>query len=136
MARGVVADYNLVGHLKLLIHILDGAEWGEVWRHLGLTVENFESLGISRDIIDSELWRLCQERELVLVTANRRSDEPDSLEATIAELNTPSSLPVFTLSNATRVIKNKAYANRVVVRLLEYLLDIGKYRGAGRLYLP
>ncbi|HWG45363.1 MAG TPA: hypothetical protein VN688_21550 [Gemmataceae bacterium] len=35
-----------------------------------------------------------------------------------------------------RINHSRAYAERVVERLLEYLIDIDNYRGTGRLYLP
>ncbi len=50
--------------------------------------------------------------------------------------NTATSLPVFTLANAERVFHSRDYAERVAVKLLEYLLDIDRVRGTGRLYLP
>jgi hypothetical protein len=70
------------------------------------------------------------------VTANRNADGPDSLEATLRTQNTATSLPVFTIADAKRVLRSREYAERVALRLLDYLLDIDRVRGAGRLYLP
>jgi hypothetical protein len=50
--------------------------------------------------------------------------------------NQPEHLPVFTIANPKRVLQSREYAERVTAKLLEYLLDIDYYRGAGRLYLP
>ena len=50
--------------------------------------------------------------------------------------NTAACLPTFTIGNAKRLMVDKAYARQVAVKLLEYLLDIEQYRGAGRLYVP
>jgi hypothetical protein len=50
--------------------------------------------------------------------------------------NTPTSLPVLTLGSPPQVLSSRTYAERVVVRLLEILLDLDQYRGTGRLYLP
>jgi hypothetical protein len=58
------------------------------------------------------------------------------LETTIRTRNTSEHLPVFTLARADRIRKNQAYAELVVERLLEYLLDIENFKGTGRLYLP
>jgi hypothetical protein len=43
---------------------------------------------------------------------------------------------VFTIGNVERLLHSREYANAVAARLLDYLLDIDRARGAGRLYLP
>jgi len=43
---------------------------------------------------------------------------------------------VLTLSEPQRVLSSRTYANRVVERLVEYLIDVENLRGTGRLYLP
>jgi hypothetical protein len=53
-------------------------------------------------------------------TARRRSD----------------SLPVVTISDQDRVLQDRLYAEKVAVKLLEYLIRIDEVRGAGRLYVP
>jgi hypothetical protein len=50
--------------------------------------------------------------------------------------NTPHSLPVFTLANDQRVLRDRLYAEAVADRLIEFLFDIDSYRGTGRQYLP
>jgi hypothetical protein len=47
-----------------------------------------------------------------------------------------SSLPVITIARPRRVMESKAYADRVVERLLHYLLNLDNYRGTGRLFVP
>jgi hypothetical protein len=83
-----------------------------------------------------ELWRLCQAKQILLITGNRNSTGPESLEAVIARDNTPTSLPVFTIADPRQILSSRAYAEQVVTRLLEYLLDLENFRGTGRLYLP
>jgi hypothetical protein len=85
---------------------------------------------------DLEIWLCCQAEELILITDNRNEDSLDSLQAAIRTHNTPNSLPVFTIGKLSRFQKNKAYADRVLKRLFDYLLDIDRVCGAGRLYLP
>jgi hypothetical protein len=58
------------------------------------------------------------------------------LEATIRQYNTPHSLPVFTIGDLDNFRKSRVYAERVLERLYEYLLDIDTVRGTGRLFLP
>jgi hypothetical protein len=133
---GIVADHDVIGQFRVLLRILEGRTWGEVWDYFGLTVQSFRTLGLSRDTQDAVLWQVCQERRLVLLTANRRDDRPDSLERVIRSMGTSKSLPVFTLANPKRLSRSPAHAHKVVERLLEYLLDIENYLGSGRLYLP
>ncbi len=40
------------------------------------------------------------------------------------------------MATADRILDDRDYAERAVVKLLDYLLDIGNYRGTGRLYVP
>jgi hypothetical protein len=79
---------------------------------------------------------VCQEQEFILITASRNDDGPDSLQFAIRTMNADHSLPVFTLANADQVLHSRTYAERVVERLLDYLIDIDNFRGTGRLYLP
>jgi hypothetical protein len=85
---------------------------------------------------DAILWQFCQTQHIILITGNRNEDGPASLEATLQAFNTPSSLPVLAISEPQRLLSSRAYAHRVVERLLEYLIDIENLRGTGRLYLP
>jgi hypothetical protein len=134
--KGILADNDVEGQLNRLLFLLRGEEWGEVWASLELTVESFDSLGLMRNTPDAVLWHVCQQRELILITANRLQRTADSLEATIQQHNVAQSLPVVTLANADRILEDRAYAESAVVKLLEYLLDIENYRGTGRLYIP
>jgi len=72
----------------------------------------------------------------LLITNNRNEDSPDSLEATIRQHNTSDSLPVFTVGNLDKFRLSRAYTERVLERLYEYLLDIDSVRGTGRLFVP
>lgn len=133
---GILADNNTEGQVAYLLHRLESAQWQEIWLSLNLPVVRFVDLGLARNITDAMLWQVCQQRQILLITRNRNAAGPDSLEATIRTHNTPSSLPVFTLANADRIDRDRAYAERIVERLLEYLIDLDNYRGTGRIYLP
>jgi len=63
-------------------------------------------------------------------------EEVMTAEAALQASNTPSSLPVLTISEPERLLSSRAYAHRVVERLVEHLIDIETLRGTGRLYLP
>jgi hypothetical protein len=131
----IMADHNVEGHFQSLIAIWERPPWREIWNDLNIEVESFASLNLAFDISDAELWQACQLHNVVLFTANRNDESSDSLEATIQEHNTESSLPVFTLANPIRFAQDIADAERVAEQMLEYLLDLENYRGAGRIYI-
>jgi hypothetical protein len=133
---GILADGNIQGHLEILLRIWQGPMWREIWNSLGLTVQTFEELGLSRTSPDVLLWQTCQDRRIVFVTANRNDEGPESLESTIRSRTTAESLPVFTLASYQRIQHERNHARLVAEKMLEYLLDIEKYYGTGRLYVP
>ncbi len=132
----LLADINIQGHVLLLRHILENDYWSEIWTSLAMPIYTFTDVGLSVDASDLLIWQTCQDRELLLLTANRNQEAPDSLEAAIRAGNRPDSWPIFTLADPEHVRHSNAYAQRVAERLLEYLLEIENYRGTGRLYLP
>jgi hypothetical protein len=82
------------------------------------------------------VWRTCQREGLVLVTANRNQRGPDSLESVIQSENQPDSLPVVTIADANRLLRDRAYAEKAAERILDYLMRVNEVRGAGRIYVP
>jgi hypothetical protein len=133
---GILLDINIQGHLEFVVSIWQSPYWQEIWDHLGLAVFRFADVGLEQEAADSAVWRLCQERELILITANRNKDGVDSLEATIRRENTVRSLPVITVGDVERLQRQRSYADLTAERILEYLLVLDDYRGAGRLYAP
>lgn len=132
----IMADHNVESHLVVLLRLWTSDVWRTVWESLDLEVESFERLGIPYNTSDRDLWQLCQQREIVLLTANRSDEGPDSLEATIRTLNTPSSLPVLTIADPELLLTSRDYAERVAVQVLEYLLEVDHFRRVGRLFVP
>jgi hypothetical protein len=134
--KGLLADAHLHGHLQAVVYVLESPAWSAIWQSLGLKVYRFADLSLAPDASDALIWRECQQSEVALITANRNAAGLDSLEATLRSENTTASLPVFTVADPDALLQSKDYAERVAIRLLEYLLDIDDYRGSGRLYLP
>ena len=132
----IMADHDIEGHLQVLLRMLTSEVWGAIWNELGFHIESFESLRLPYNTPDSELWHLCQARQIVLLTANRNKAGPDALESVIQQFNEPSCLPVLTIAIPNRILSHQDYAQRVAERLLEYLIDLDNIRGTGRLYLP
>ena len=133
---GIVPDANCEGHFRVLLRLLHNESRREFWHFLNLAILTFEELGLAADASDREVWERCQQREVVLITANRTADGSDSLEAVIQMSNTPESLPVVTLANLERIRRDRSYANQVADRLLDYLFDIESFRGVGRVFVP
>jgi hypothetical protein len=104
MVQALLADYNIEGHVQRLLWILEGPTWRSVWTLLNLELRTFHDLGLAPQTVDAELWRVCQEKELILLTANRNADDPDSLETTIRTKGAVDSLPVFTLADPKQVM--------------------------------
>jgi hypothetical protein len=134
--RGILADINVVGQRDALLAIWTSEAWREFGSDLGLEVATFRTLGLSDNAADASIWRTCPSEELVLITGNRNDDGPDSLEATIRNENQPDSLPVITIANTDRVLRDRHYAETVAERLLDYLMRIDEVRGVGRIYVP
>jgi hypothetical protein len=131
-----MADHDVEGHLEIFAVIWESDEWLDIWRPLGCRMDSFKGRGLATNMPDSELWRFCQENQIVLVTGNRNKEGDDSLEATMQRENTPQSLPVLTIADPKRVTLDRAYAESGAVRVLDYLLDLERFRGAMRLYVP
>jgi hypothetical protein len=136
MVKGILADINTLGPVDDLVREMQSGRWADFWKHLGLILFHFEDIGLSRTSSDLEIWQKCQEHGLIFITDNRSKHTPESLEATIQQHNSADSLPVFTIADLHRFRRSRAYAERVLERLYEYLLQIDSLRGTGRLFLP
>lgn len=134
--KAILADHNLIGQVRAIVARLEEDPWPELWAALGLRVFTLSDLGLDERTPDDVIWRRCQAEQIILITANRNQDGPDSLGAMIAHENAPTSLPVFTISVADQVLIDKEYRDRVAKRLIEYLYEIDTVRGTGRLFLP
>jgi hypothetical protein len=132
----LLADVNIEGHVLRLASRMQSDEWREFWDYLDVRLLTFHDIGLVPDATDAEVWQTCQQQRIYLITNNRNDDGPDSLESTIRTQNSATSLPVFTLSDANEVIRNRDYAARVVESLFDKLLRIEMLSGAGRIFLP
>ena len=134
--KGILPDVNAIGQIHALVRQMQAEPWADIWAALGIALKRFEDVGLSPTSTDVEIWRTCQVEQLILITDNRNQDSPDSLEATIRTNNQADSLPVFTISDLDKFQGSRAYAERVLEQLYDYLLRIDELRGTGRLYLP
>ncbi len=132
----ILADVNILKHFELLCALFESKSRRELWHLLQLACPTFLDLELAAESSDLTVWQKCQDHKLVLLTANRNDDGPDSLETTIRTLNAADKLPVITLANADRILKDKVYGGIVADRTLELLFDMVLYHGCGRLYVP
>lgn len=134
--KGILPDVHMGGYVEYLIREMQSDYWAEFWSNLELSLVTFADVGLTETSTDLEIWQICQAEQLIFITDNRNADTEDSFAIAIQEHNTPDALPIFTIGELSRFAKNKSYALEVVEQLYDYLIDIDRYRGAGRLYLP
>lgn len=100
-----------------------------------LQLATFAHVGLPVDSNDRAVWRFAQAQGMILLTHNRNMKGEDSLEQTIREENMPTSLPVLTVGRVER-LRDKSYRERCAIRLVEIGLEVEKYLGTGRIYVP
>jgi hypothetical protein len=132
----IMSDNDVRGNVGRLLEICRASPWGELWTDLDVDVCTFMDLGLAESASDAAVWRACQQNGVVLITGNRNADGPDSLEVTIRNENSLQCLPVLTISDRDRIARDRRYAESVLERLIEFLIDLEALRGAGRLFLP
>ncbi len=134
--KGILADVNVEGHFHALMAIIQSDPWIEFWAYLNLQALRFRDVGLANDTPDRIVWETCQREEMILITGNRNAEGPDSLEETIRTQGTLQSLPVITLAKAERILRERSYAERAAIRILDVLTQVDRNRGSGRLYAP
>ena len=131
----ILDDNDVGGAVMTLQRILESKEWAELAAALNLRFGEFKNVGLARDASDRIVWQTCQEAGAVLITGNRTSGA-ESLEQTIQDQAKADSLPVVTISDPQRVVRNQSYAHECAVSLLDLLDRIETLRGTGRLFIP
>lgn len=126
-------DHNLKGHALVFLGAIATQGWLDI---VPMQFVTFAEMDLSINIDDRTVWRLAQENQMILLTANRSMEGKDSLEQVLREENTSESLPVITVSNADRLLNDSEYRGRCVESLVEIVLDIDTYRGARRIFIP
>jgi len=131
----ILADNDVGGAVAALRRILESEEWAAFSATLALRFVEFVDVGLRRDASDRVVWQTCQEVGAVLITGNCASGD-DSLEQTIQDHAGADSLPVVTIGDPQRLVRDRAYASECAMRLLDLLERIETLRGAGRLFIP
>jgi len=128
----ILVDHDIKGQAMALWGTLAAEGWLEIFP-LGLAM--FEKVGLPFDSSDRAVWRFAQARGMLLLTNNRNMKGEDSLEQTLREENTATSLPVLTVGNVER-LRESIYRDRCATRLVEIGLDLENYLGTGRIFIP
>jgi hypothetical protein len=128
----VLVDHNLEGQAMLLWGTLAAEGWLDL---ASLRLARLGELGLPMESSDRSVWRYAQAHGMLLLTGNRNMKGDDSLEQTLREENTPTSLPVLTIGTVLR-LDERSYREQCAERLVEIVLDLEHYLGAGRLFIP
>ena len=85
----VLVDHNMEGQAVLLWGTLAAEGWLE---SVPLRLATFAEIGLSLESSDRTVWRLAQAQHMLLLTDNRGMKGADSLEQTIREESSSSTL--------------------------------------------
>lgn len=129
----LLADHNLEGHARLLLGTLEAMGWVEL---LDVRLATFAEIRLAQDSSDRAVWRSAQELGMLLLTGNRNREGPDSLEQTLSDEVSPDSLPVLTVGDSKRLRADRQYRHACAERLAEILVDLDRYTGIPRLFIP
>jgi predicted nuclease of predicted toxin-antitoxin system len=128
----VLVDYNLTGYVVLFQGTLATGGWLDI---LSIRFITLQQAGLAVDTSDRIIWRFAQSNQMLLLTANRNAKGEDSLEQTIREEGTSTSLPVITVGSLDRLIERE-YREQCSARLADIVFSIENYLGVSRLFIP
>jgi len=131
----ILTDNDVIGAVKVLRRILASPVWGDMTATLELQFMELQDVALPANAPDVAVWQRSQAVGALLITGNRASGE-GSLDHTIAELAGPASLPVLTIGDPRRVIRDPVYARECALSLLDFVERIETLRGTGRLFIP
>lgn len=128
----IFSDHDIEGKDFLLWGTLAATGWLEM---LPLRLVRFRDVGLPSDSTDRSVWRFAQSNGMILLTNNRNMEGTDSLEQTIRDENTSTSLPVLTIGDFDR-ITDRVYRENCAARLIEIIVYLDDYLGVGRMFIP
>ncbi len=128
----VLVDDNLTGYIVLLQGTLVSGGWLDM---LSIRFVTLQEAGLAADTSDRVIWRFAQSNQMLLLTANRNAKGEDSLEQTIREESTSTSLPVLTVGRLERLIERQ-YCEQCSARIADVVLYIENYLGVSRIFIP
>lgn len=130
---GLLADHDVEGAVQLIWARFSDDEWHE-FQVSSLAL--LSDVGLALNASDREIWLLCQSEGRLLLTGNRNMRGPESLEAVIRTLGDIVSLPVLTIADPKRVETDGTYCELCAYRVADIALELSRYRGTARLFIP
>jgi hypothetical protein len=131
----ILTDNDVIGAVRAFRRILESPEWVDLTATLELQFIELKDIELPTDAPDGAVWHRSQDVGALLITGNRSSGE-GSLDQTIVEQAGPESLPVLTIGDPRRVIRDPVYARECAISLLDFVERIETLRGTGRLFIP
>jgi hypothetical protein len=131
----ILTDNDVIGAVRVLRRILASPAWVDLTVALELQFMELQDVALPADAPDVAVWQRSQEVGALLITGNRASGE-GSLDHTITERAGPGNLPVLTIGDPRRVIRDPVYARECALSLLDFVERIETLRGTGRLFIP
>jgi len=128
----ILVDHNIEGGAALLFATLQEGGWAEF---LDLSFLYFPQTPLGESSDDTTVWRYAQAQHALLLTDNRNRRGEDSLQATVERENHPQALPVLTVGSKER-LNDPEYRLRVALGIVDVIIYLDNYRGAGRIFLP
>ncbi len=129
----ILSDENCIGQVEEIFNAFDRLGYVLLF---DVALLSWEQTGLAKGTGDETIWHFCQENNCLLITGNRTgSDGEKALEFVIRRLITPTSLPVLTIGNMKRVMRDRNYCIACAQRLADIIFEIDVYRGVTRLYL-
>lgn len=130
----VLSDHNCEGHAQLLLEALDREGFAAL---LGLELKLFRDVELAPDADDETVWAFCQLHGFLLLTGNRSARDGDaSLEMVLRRRALDARLPILTIGDLDRVLHDAEYRWRCAERMVDIILNLDRYQGVPRLYLP
>ena len=136
--KGLLADINVQGHLPHLRGALQSIGLWTLLAEAGIRFETFADHDLPTNLDDRSLWQFCQAEGWVLFTNDKNNDGPDSLQATIDDSWKPGLLPVLTLANQGRFVREGSYTQLVANEVADLLFGImsGEPLDRPRIFVP
>ena len=128
----ILADHDVEGYAIWLWGTLAALGWLEL---VPLRLAMLKDIDLPADSADRKVWRFAQANGMILLTNNRNMDTQDSLEQTLRDENRLNSLPVLTFGRLDR-LSNRDYREQCADRLIDIVINLERYRGRGRIYIP
>jgi len=128
----ILSDHDIQGKVFLLWGAVAATGWLEM---VPMRLVRFREVGLPPDSTDRAVWRFAQSNGMILLTNNRNMQGTHSLEQTIRDENTITSLPVLTFGDFER-ITDRVYRENCAARLVEIVIYLDDYLGVGRLFIP